>query len=927
METVYDASEEKTNGTKLERLLIDGGTNVLRKLLHFACPPEELWVIVKKKEKKLKKKYRIPTEQWEILCPNSVPPDYKTFDISLLFPMIREFYQLSAPSTGWSEMPAEDNNSLEANLLRIRSFRNELFHRPSTGIAKVEFENRWKKIASSLTEIEIHLVRKRITKEMEELKNNPIDHDTKRRLEEQAEKWNKVQEQEKSSPRNCLPNKIQEKDVFGRNEEIEGIKKIAEGGEVSVVLITGGPGFGKTTVAKRVAYELAKPETKVTVLFCSLLTKKNFNEVAVEMINSCGTVSTQVPENPEQWLKDWSIQVLNQVTFVLDNADGVLESSDRESFISILSDMRRLSDEEVGFVITTRKIFGNPDLQPSEVRLGPLSAEQARDLLISRVQVHGYAQLHLSRPEYIAKDLCGCVPLALCIVGSLLADYSEETLIEILEKEPLAVLEDHQESVEKAIKTSFDLLKKPEQEVFILLSLFQGPFDKDAVQAVTKAEYSISRALPISILRSLKHRSLVEEPYFRRYQMHPLIQSYAKKIGFDRYNELLTKGRKLACVHFMLRLAKNADIYWSKDTCKNSLVSFQEDKNNFEHFLQIYAQGREEKDAEIVKDCELFLDSFPYKCMYLERCLHPRSYTEILERLLETFDSESQPVYVVDLLCLLGNEYRKKKGKEGKKKYDEVMVEAQKIHLKNPAAFESKPLSELHFHNSNARFLKGNKQKEEECTKALKICKDKYEQLHDHPETAATLIFSGIVSKLCGKFDEAIDRSKKALELFQTKLGKHYMTALTLKITGDLYASLDEKYEVDGPECYKAALKMFDDLGMGENKESILVRKNLGTSHMKSENFDEAMKLFSEAEQIAKRELEEEHHWKVLVETSLALLLEKMNNVEGAIDKMHKGLEMGKSMNLPVNMMGGEEMIKFLNRYPGKFPETELPSK
>lgn len=287
---------------------------------------------------------------------------------------------------------------------------------------------------------------------------------------------------------------------------------------------------------------------------------------------------------------------------------------------------------------------------------------------------------------------------------------------------------------------------------------------------------------------------------------------------------------------------------------------------------------------------------------------------------MESFDSESQAVYVVDLLCLLGNEYRKKKGKEGKKKYDEVMVEAQKIHLKNPAAFESKPLSELHFHNSNSRFLKGNKQKEEECTKALKICKDKYEQLHDHPETAATLIFSGIVSKLCGKFDEAIDRSKKALELFQTKLGKHYVTALTLKITGDLYVSRDEKYEVDGPECYKAALKMFDDLGIGENKESILVRKNLGTSHMKSENFDEALKLFSKAEQIAELELEEEHHWKVLIKTSLALLHERMNNVEQAIDVMHKGLEMGKSMNLPVNMMGGEEMIKFFQTVSREVP-------
>ena len=762
---------------------------------------------------------------------------------------------------------------------------------------------------------------------MEALKNNPIDHDTKRRSEEQAEKWNKVQEQQKSSLRHCLPREISVELVFGRNKHIERIKKLAEGGKTPVVLITGGPGFGKTTVAKRVAHELKQSETKVTVLFCSLQTKTDFNEVVVGMINSCGKASTQVRKNPGQWLRNWSIHVPNQVTFVLDNADGVLESSDRESFISILSDMRMLSVEKVGFVITSRKTFKNTDLQPLEVRLGPLSAAQAKKLLLSKVQVCEGAQQHPSRADYIAKDLCGCVPQALCIVGSLLSDYPEETLIESLEKKPLAVLEDDEGSVEKAIKTSFDLLKKPDQEVFILLSLFQGPFDTDAVQAVTKAQCSTSGALPISILRSLKYRSLVEELYSCRYQMHPLIQSYAMKIGRDKYDKLWTMGRKLACVHFMLHLAKNADIYWSKDTCKASLISFQDEKDNFEHFLQIYAQAREEKDPEIMKDCEPFLDSFPYKCMYLEKCLHPRFYTEILERLLETFDSASQPVYVVDLLCLLGNEYRKKKEKEGKKKYEEVMVEAKKIHLRNPAAFESKPLSELHFHNSNARFLKGNEQKEEECTKALKICTEKYEQLHDHPETAATLIFSGIVSKLCKKFEEAIDRSKKALDIFQIKLGNHYMTALTLKITGDLYESLDEKYEVDGLECYKAALKMFDDLGMDENKESILVRKNLGICHMKSGNFDEAMKLFSEAEQIAKRELEEEHHCKVLVEISLALLLEKMNNVEGAIDKMHKGLEMGKSMNLPVNMMGGEEMIKFLNRYPGKFPETELPSK
>ena len=478
------------------------------------------------------------------------PPDSRTFDISLLHLLLREICHLTAPSTGWHNMPAEDDDSLGANITRIKCFRNELCHGVSTEFPNAEFEDKWKEIASSLEEIEIYVLRKRLVEEMEALKNDPIDHDTKRSLEEQSEEWNKMQEQERIhsssfSPRSCLPDRIPEKHVFGRNQEIEHVKKMAEGGDVPVVLVTGGPGFGKTTVAKGVAHELAKSEKEATVSFCSLLTKTNFNEVAVEMINSCETISTQVPENPGQWLRDWSKRVQNQVTFVLDNADSVLESSDRESFISILSDVRKLSRQKVAFVITARKTFENPDLQSCEVRLGPLSAEQARSLLISRVKVYGDAPQNLSRADYIAKNLCGCVPLALCIVGSLLSDYSEETLVESLEREPLAVLEDDQRFVEKAIKTSFDLLKKPEQETFILLSLFQGPFDIDAVQAVTKAKCSISGALPISILRSLKNRSLVEKPYSRRYQMHPLIQSYAKKIGQDKYDKLLTMGRKL----------------------------------------------------------------------------------------------------------------------------------------------------------------------------------------------------------------------------------------------------------------------------------------------------------------------------------------------------------------------------------------------
>ena len=264
-------------------------------------------------------------EQWEKLFPSSGdPPDSKTFDIILLHLLLREICHLTEPVTGWHSMPADDDDSPEANITLIKCFRNELSHCSSTEISNVEFEDKWNKISSYLEALEVNVHRKKI----QALKTDPIDSDTRRLLEENAELWKKVQEQEArdtriSNLRSCLP--VPEKCIFGRSSETEQVKEIVESGVFPVVLITGGPGFGKTTVAKLVARKLAKPENEGTVLFCSLLSKKTFNEVATEMINSCGAVHTQVPENPEQWLKDWSKQIQTQVTFIIDNADDVLD--------------------------------------------------------------------------------------------------------------------------------------------------------------------------------------------------------------------------------------------------------------------------------------------------------------------------------------------------------------------------------------------------------------------------------------------------------------------------------------------------------------------------------------------------------------------------------------------------------------------------
>ena len=844
-------------------------------------------------------------------------PDSEKFDITLLHLLLREICHLTAPVTGWQNLPADDDDSPEANITRIKCFRNELCHSVSTEISKGEFEDRWNKISSALEALEMGVHRKK----MEALKNDPIDHDT-RRVEEELEQWKKMQEQDssdiRSNIRSCLPEKLSEKLRFGRSQEIKQVREIIQNGTAPVAVITGGPGFGKTTVATVVAHELAKTGNDRTVLFCSLLSKGTLNEVATEMIQSCGLVQTKMPENPEQWLKDWSKQIQTHVTFVLDNADDVLESYDRISFLKVLRDLRMLSKPKVTYVITTRKIFKDPGMQPKEVRLKPLSTEEAKSILVSRVYDQNVRK-KLYKTEQIV-DLCGCVPLALCVVGSLLLDYSEEKLIKNLKEKPFKVLEDDQISVEKAIKTSFDLLTEAERNALVLMSVFPGPFNADAAEAILETCIS-SETLPISILRSLKNRSLVEQPSSHRYQLHSLIKAFAKKIG---QAELLAEGEQSACTHFMSRLDENANLYWGKDTCKQSLDSFNEDRHNFEHFLQVYARRRENDDCAIVDSCEEVFVNFPQKCMYLEMCVLPRFYIQFLEKLAQRIEPEIHPVHAVELFCLLGHEMRKV-GETAK--YEDYMAKAEKLYSENKAEFEKYALSEVIYLHSYARLLSEQKIHDKPKAvydKALRICNEK---LHDHPERAATMLFAGRHHKRRHENEKAKEKFEEALDLFKKCLGEHCMTALCLKDIADFLFLVTPKNDFDDAHLYyEKCLEMMEKLGMDGHKETILALKNFASCHKSKGNYEKARNMFERAERAAERELEKDHMWKVMVKTEQALLFDEEEKEDQMVAAMKAGLEMCYRLNKTVEGLGNKRLIrKVLDRHPETFPKDEYP--
>ena len=921
---------------RLARLLIDEGTNVLKQFFLISIHPETLENTLKKnstKLKQLKSNRRICNDDWEMLFPTSGdPPNADKFDITLLHLLIREFSNLPTPAKGWHKLPDETDDSIQADIARVKCFRNELSHRSSTAISDSEFEEKWNQISSSLEGILVYIHKQRI----QCIKHDPIDGNKCQTLEDIIKKWRQSDEEESKfsyERSSSLPDQRSDESVYGRSNEIALVKDNVENEAIAVVLITGGPGFGKTTVARMAAQKLEK--SGQTVLFCSLQGKKTFDEVATEMILSCRMMPGKLPDSLEYWLKNWGKQISGQPTvLVLDNADGIIESErHRDSaFLDTLRTMRRLSGKKLTFVITSRSRLLDVESW-EEVKLNPLSHEDAKTVLKSCVnKEETKRKLQSSDLDSIAK-LCGCVPLALSIVGSLLSDYPGEMLIEHLEKEPMDILEGNSESFRKAIANSFDLLNDTEQDALVALSVFPGSFDCKAARAVFQ---DCSGSLPITILRSLNIRSLLEQVSFLRYQLHPLVRDFGKKIGKTKSPQVLQNSEQLACVHFLSRLEENARmLYWEKDRCRESIESFGEDRHNYEFCLQNVT------DHEI-SSCKLFLKNFTQTCLYLEKCFAPNSYIQFLELLLtcKSFESKTHPVLRVELLSLLGQEMRRTG--MNYERYQNYMEEAHGLFSEHLDEFETRALSHVIYLHNRARFVSEKNQPydleaKELYDEALEICE---KDIPNHPERALNLLFAGRNAKRCMANEEANEKLKKALSMLKNLLGDHFMTALCLKELADFYFLTDEGLD-KALNYYKEAMQVMEKLETRNQKESILTLKNYGICHQRKGNFEKAKMLLLEANHVCDNEIEGDYRWKCLVKTDLALFYHEIANRqenegddrEELLRKMEEFMKEALDMCYRLNdkkstsgLDNRKQIVKVLDKYPGRFErETYYP--
>ncbi|XP_068709717.1 NLR family CARD domain-containing protein 3-like isoform X2 [Montipora foliosa] len=157
---VFPSTTENTNYTRLCRLLVDVGSQALRDTFDRIHSPATLNRILSSTSahyptlQSLRKRRILNPTQWGKLYPTVCSSvSSASFDITLLVVLLRNICGFSPPaSTGsWDKLPLPGDNSCEANIARIKYYRNEVYaHASQVSVDDTTFNMLWQDISNAL---------------------------------------------------------------------------------------------------------------------------------------------------------------------------------------------------------------------------------------------------------------------------------------------------------------------------------------------------------------------------------------------------------------------------------------------------------------------------------------------------------------------------------------------------------------------------------------------------------------------------------------------------------------------------------------------------------------------------------------------------------------------------------------------------------
>ncbi|XP_060567733.1 uncharacterized protein LOC132726433 [Ruditapes philippinarum] len=192
------ASDNRIFLFRLQMLIIDGGLAVLRNYVDQELVAQSITLsgcLANEKTtiKLLKGRGIITQVQYDLLYPSSGTVSTSDLDITLIICLMRNLKCFKVNKKfNWNISPAQSDTSIDADICRLKQYRNEICHiSTTTGIQYNDFITKWKEIEQILLRFDKVYPIRDFKQTITDFEYSPLDPTTEQRVTEEIEKWGK----------------------------------------------------------------------------------------------------------------------------------------------------------------------------------------------------------------------------------------------------------------------------------------------------------------------------------------------------------------------------------------------------------------------------------------------------------------------------------------------------------------------------------------------------------------------------------------------------------------------------------------------------------------------------------------------------------------------------------------------------------------
>ncbi|XP_062582697.1 uncharacterized protein LOC134244451 [Saccostrea cucullata] len=340
---------------------------------------------------------------------------YSQFDLTLLYTLLRNICGIKEHRNGWGKTPDSGDNSLSANIDRIREIRNKcLGHMPEMSLSDSDFAKTWTEIRLIVSELEKHLGNStKYVYAVDDLKTETMDPELEKKYFDLMNSQQKLIE-DISGKQDKQSVEMQElkKDVKRKGKELENHEKRIKAVETlqtmvnfeeqsilsctekvleehcslktyvrtasvqatidmlqknHIAILTGKSGTGKTTTAYQVLLELSQvrqdhPEEELMVVADDVNPCINIDEGGTKKF-SCEGTHILYERNPKQ-------EKAKEASEVFSEFAGKPAGTERQQYVPVIltspDQWNKAIHPKGHFVVLLDDIFGSTNFDPVE---------------------------------------------------------------------------------------------------------------------------------------------------------------------------------------------------------------------------------------------------------------------------------------------------------------------------------------------------------------------------------------------------------------------------------------------------------------------------------------------------------------------------------------------------------------------------------